>query len=233
LEGLRSVGLIETVKPTDDEQRRPAVVHPLVAETIRQQAGDALEASTSIAVELISAAVGHLGYENPRDTHLWRALLPHLNALLSSNVTLTDDDQSNLAQATIDMCAALVFAGEWGSTRAVAESGLRRLTGLPTDDDGVLGLRRYQADAWHLLGRYAEAEALYRQTLDVLLRVKGPEHEDTLTIQHQLAGALASRGKTAEAEALYRHVLDKTQKGPEHRDTLTSRKRLASVLFPH
>ena len=43
-------------------------------------------------------------------------------------------------------------------------------------------------------GHYAEAEKLYRETLDMRRRVLGPEHPDTLSSMNNLANVLDERG---------------------------------------
>ena len=82
------------------------------------------------------------------------------------------------------------------------------------------------------VGKYAEAEKLYRETLDAHRRVFGPEHPRTLALMDDLAETLSHERRFAEAEklrretlALYRRVL-----GPEHRDTLLSMANLAVTL---
>ena len=57
-------------------------------------------------------------------------------------------------------------------------------------------------------GRFAEAEPLYRATLDAWRRTLGPEHPQTLTSQHNLANLLRARGSLAEAEPLFRQSLE-------------------------
>jgi hypothetical protein len=56
LSGLSSTGLISTTAPPQAGARASVKVHPLVAQTIRYRAGDALPESLEAAVELLSAA---------------------------------------------------------------------------------------------------------------------------------------------------------------------------------
>ena len=53
-------------------------------------------------------------------------------------------------------------------------------------------------------GKYAEAEALHRQALQLQEEVLGKDHPDTLMSMGNLAGSLRQQGKYAEAEALAR-----------------------------
>jgi hypothetical protein len=70
-------------------------------------------------------------------------------------------------------------------------------------------------------GRAADAEAEYRQVLDIRQRVLGPEHPSTLETRHEIAGMMVEQGRAADAEAEYRQVLDIRQRvlGPEHPST--------------
>jgi tetratricopeptide (TPR) repeat protein len=66
-------------------------------------------------------------------------------------------------------------------------------------------------------GSYGEAEAMYRQALEVQEKVLGPEHSSTLSSVHDLALVLLSQGKYKEGEIMLRQVLAIREKilGPE------------------
>ena len=83
-----------------------------------------------------------------------------------------------------------------------------------------------------LQGNYSEAEAIYRQTLQLKETVLGKDHPDTLVSLNVLAVSLHSQGKYAEAEAIYRQTLQlmETVLGNGHPDTLASMNNLASSL---
>jgi tetratricopeptide (TPR) repeat protein len=82
-------------------------------------------------------------------------------------------------------------------------------------------------------GKYAEAEVLYRESLQLREKVLGPEHLDTLGSINNLASSLYQQGKSAEAEVMHWQTLQLREKilGPEHPDTLTSINNLASSLY--
>ena len=82
-------------------------------------------------------------------------------------------------------------------------------------------------------GKYAQAEALHSQTLEIRRRVLGPEHPDTLASMNNLAIVYYEQGKYAQAEALYSQTLEIQRRvlGPEHPDTLTSMNNLANVYY--
>ena len=55
-----------------------------------------------------------------------------------------------------------------------------------------------------LQGKYAEAEAMHRQTLKLIEAVLGKDHPVTLASMNNLAIALENQGKCAEAEAMHK-----------------------------
>jgi len=70
-----------------------------------------------------------------------------------------------------------------------------------------------------LQGKFADAEALYSQTLEIQRRVLGPEHPDTLLSMMNLANVYGYQGKYAQDQALHSQTLEIQRRvlGPEHR----------------
>ncbi|HZO18557.1 MAG TPA: serine/threonine-protein kinase [Gemmatimonadaceae bacterium] len=68
----------------------------------------------------------------------------------------------------------------------------------------------------HGAHRYSEAAALYREAVDLLLKVEPPEHQDVRTVRRNLAMALVAGGRLAEAESLQRAavLLEERLNGP-------------------
>ena len=64
------------------------------------------------------------------------------------------------------------------------------------------------AEDERLLGRYEEAERLFRKTLDLGDRVLGPDQPETAETRHNLAGLLAQRGQTEVALPLLGQAVD-------------------------
>jgi hypothetical protein len=81
-------------------------------------------------------------------------------------------------------------------------------------------------------GKYAEAEQIEREVLDVKRRVLGEEHPSTLTTANNLAASLSRQGKHADAERIHREVLGAERRvlGAEHPGTLTTANNVASSL---
>lgn len=80
--------------------------------------------------------------------------------------------------------------------------------------------------------RFAEAEKLERETLDICRRVLGPEHPDTLGTMNNLGSTLDYESRYAEAAQLQRETFEIQRRvlGPEHRDTMGSMNNLAFTL---
>jgi tetratricopeptide (TPR) repeat protein len=81
-------------------------------------------------------------------------------------------------------------------------------------------------------GKYAEAEAMQRQTLQLQETVFGKDHPDTLISMNNLASSLRQQGKYAEAEKFYQQTLESRDKmlGIDPLGTLATMNNLAEVL---
>ena len=62
------------------------------------------------------------------------------------------------------------------------------------------------------MGRYAEAEPLYRRSLEIREKQLGPDHPDVATSLNNLADLYRAMGRYAEAEPLYRRSLEVREK---------------------
>ncbi|KAK6859032.1 hypothetical protein PG995_004885 [Apiospora arundinis] len=117
----------------------------------------------------------------------------------------------------------------WYLPHAQAVLGLRDECG----ESAVLGsLQHNVAGCYNLLGKYAEAEQMHRQTLGLTETVLGREHPSTLASMNNLAESLRQQGKHAEAEEMHRQTLGlkETVLGREHPSTLDSMNNLAISL---
>jgi hypothetical protein len=105
---------------------------------------------------------------------------------------------------------------------------------LPEEDDQRLRAAENMADALNSQGKFTEAQTLYREMLEVLPRVLGPEHPNTLKTASNLAlsDSLDDQGKRGETEITFREVLVVQRRvlGPEHRNTLKTASNLARSL---
>ena len=87
-------------------------------------------------------------------------------------------------------------------------------------------------ECFRITGKYAEAEKINRQALQLKEKVLGAKHPSTLVTMNNLAYVLGNQGLYAEAEQMHRQTLQLSEKvlGTEHPDTLRSIYNLASVL---
>lgn len=76
------------------------------------------------------------------------------------------------------------------------------------DDLELAAILSDQAHLLEVQGGYATAEVLYREALDMAVRVVGEIHAKVAVFMNNLAVAMAAQGKYAEAEALYRDTLE-------------------------
>eukprot|EP00929_Paragymnodinium_shiwhaense_P008745 TRINITY_DN11270_c0_g1_i15.p1 TRINITY_DN11270_c0_g1~~TRINITY_DN11270_c0_g1_i15.p1 ORF type:complete len:112 (+),score=17.65 TRINITY_DN11270_c0_g1_i15:1-336(+) len=82
------------------------------------------------------------------------------------------------------------------------------------------------------MGRFEEAEPLYREALHGYREKLGDMHPDTLTSINNMAGLLKGMGRFEEAEPLLREALHgyREKLGDMHPDTLTSINNMAALL---
>jgi len=80
-------------------------------------------------------------------------------------------------------------------------------------------------------GKYAEAEALYGQTIEIRRRFLGAEYPDTLLVVEGLAETYKFEGKYVQAVALYKQTLEirRRTEGPDDPATLSTMSSLADV----
>jgi hypothetical protein len=81
-------------------------------------------------------------------------------------------------------------------------------------------------------GHYQSAEELSRRRAAACVELFGPDHEQTLLAEGDLARTLGMLGREAEQIALSQRILEGRQRllGPEHVDTLTAMNNLAVAL---
>ena len=89
------------------------------------------------------------------------------------------------------------------------------------------------AEYFRARGRYHDAEAIYKPSLDDLKREWGPRHLDTLQASQDLAGVYELQGRYEEAGELYSIALKETKKllGSNDLQTLQNRQNLAIVYM--
>ena len=101
-----------------------------------------------------------------------------------------------------------------------------------TDETAEARLVFNIAASHYLLGKYKEAEQMYRQMLELREKVLGKEHPHTLSSMNNLTLVLWRLGKYEEVEQMHRQTLKLREKvlGKEHPDTLSSMNNLGLML---
>ncbi|WP_165939169.1 tetratricopeptide repeat protein [Streptomyces sp. BK205] len=103
-----------------------------------------------------------------------------------------------------------------------------------TDDGQVsaVGAAEMAARFLQARGLSRQAGAVFKKVVKVRMRLLGAAHPETLTAQHNLAGALHDIGELGHAEALYRGVWQahRDTRGEEFAHALTARHELGRVL---
>ena len=232
LAGLSTVGLIEGPASDDGAGRLQVMVHPLVAESVQQQASDALAESHKMAVHLLASGIDRLVRDDPENQAEWLALLPHLRSLLSLNVATPPTILVDLARSAAAISVVLLRDASYLAVLEVAESALERCSQLGRDHTQILNLHYYLASAHRFLKQSAAAETEFRQVRDTQRRVLGPDDPRTLATWYEVARMLAAQDRPADAETEYRQVLDTQRRvlGPDDPRTLATRHSIANVL---
>jgi hypothetical protein len=114
----------------------------------------------------------------------------------------------------------------------LAEAWRSRVAGQAAESDERLEAEYNLAVSLVRQGRAAKAEAMFRGLHEVMKRVHGAEHPNTLSVAGNLALCLSNHGKHAEAERIQRevHGVRKRVHGAEHPHTLSSAGCLALSL---
>ncbi len=83
------------------------------------------------------------------------------------------------------------------------------------------------------MGKYTEAEPLYKRSLEIKEKALGPDHPSVATTLNNLASLYKRQGKYEEAEPLYKRSLEITEKalGPNHPSVATTLNNLAEIYW--
>ncbi|GAB2982213.1 FxSxx-COOH system tetratricopeptide repeat protein [Saccharothrix stipae] len=232
LSGLERYGLVDASTAGTTAAVSTVVLHPLVREAgtmLLHREGDVTWWRDKIEDHLVGTAQSWVaqGRAALTATHL---LAPHL--LLLSDAQ--DDDRFFLLRDTIDNVAETLEEAGHNATAFTMRSHVLEAESarLGPDHSSTLASKSNLAGVLRSLGRYREAEQLYRATFDEQSRTLGPEHHKTLINQNNLAIVLNDLGRSHEAEQLHRATFDIRRRtvGPEHLDTLASQNNLANAL---
>lgn len=132
----------------------------------------------------------------------YQAARPLLVEALRLRTELMGDDDLWVAETRIELARLLGRLGEPDEAERLGRLGVdvlrRRLDGA---DGELAAALRVHAGALLTLGRFQEAEALYREALQKRIALLGDDHLDVAESLEDLAACLAKAGRRLEAEA--------------------------------
>jgi tetratricopeptide (TPR) repeat protein len=136
-----------------------------------------------------------------------------------------------IIQDTLGTCYHALGRTDLGLTHAQAALALRRQL-LGSEHLATLDSINNVGAMLSDLGRYGEAEPLYREALDARRRVLGPDDPLTLISMSNLAHLFQQQGKLEACELLSREALSRKRAvlGNDAHETLVAINNLASVL---
>ncbi len=102
------------------------------------------------------------------------------------------------------------------TVREVLDRGRERIATELTDQPRVRGHLLYTlGEVYTALGRFDDAEGLFREALAVNRTIFGPDSVEVVTTLHQLAATIHRAGRLDEAKALYLQALEIHESQPE------------------
>ncbi|MDG6106684.1 tetratricopeptide repeat protein [Dactylosporangium aurantiacum] len=231
LEGLADQSLITAVAAVAPDRSRLFMLHPVVAETNRV-GSPGRSAPAGVAVALVAAAVAALRFDDNAHWAWFGLFAPHVEELLRSAGTLTDEDLATLITTVSRVVAADTWRGHDADAEALAVRALPHADRLGATHEALLALRHERAWAVGRLGRWAEAHAELSQVCQARTSGLGAGHPDTLDTRHKLAWATGRLGDWRAAESLLQAVqlARVAALGEEHADTLHTRCCLAWAI---
>ncbi len=97
--------------------------------------------------------------------------------------------------------------GDYSEAEKQWSAALKEADEFGAEDPRLATSLNNLADLYRLQGRYAEAEPLYKRSLEILEKALGAEHPDVATSLNNLAEVYRAQGRYAEAEPLYERSL--------------------------
>jgi len=125
--------------------------------------------------------------------------------------------------------AAAYQRGDYNSAAASLTAALKEAESFGEADQRLAVTLNNLASLYETQGRYAEAERLYRRSLEIYEKALGPDHPSVGTLLNNLGELYRAQGRYAETEPLFRRSLAIREKvlGPDHPDIGTTLNNLA------
>lgn len=206
-EALRELVASGIFQPADNG----ILLHTAIIEAERDSLDEPASASAGIrhaAIKILYDCASRLPHDDPASWPQYLLLGPHLLSLLDTSVGHVDREHFGLLMETT--ARAVGVFNMCGAGQAGIVLGERALTrSAEREDEQRAVLRVRHAMTWAVADRgdRSLAENLYRENLQVRMRVLGPEDPDVLLTRHELAWIAACQGDLATAETRYRDTL--------------------------
>jgi hypothetical protein len=231
-EALRELEDIGILEPTEGG----IALHTAITEVGRASLDSPDPSSARIRHAAIKLLADHVAILPPDQPQAWPQYLllgPHLLSLLQTTADRVDREHlSLLIETTVRTIDAF---NQMKASQVACVLGERALTcraALGNEHRTVLRLRHAVAWAIADCGDLDGAEAVYRDVLQIRLRVLGASDPDVLDSRHELAWIAACRQDWATAETGYRETLDDSIRirNPDDPRTMLTRHELAWVI---
>ncbi|MGK5532359.1 tetratricopeptide repeat protein [Streptomyces sp. URMC 129] len=189
---------------------------------------DAIHRARGAADQALLQALPEDPQANVRGWPTWRALLPHIDALITH--TRPDQDTDTTLSVVSRAVLFLLSQGHLPQGTAYAHRALATATRLHGESHpSALTSRNNLASAYRAAGDLGRAVPLFERTLSDRERLLGEDHPSTLTSRNNLAEAYRATGDPGRAVPLYEQTLSASVRvlGEDHPSTLISRNNLA------
>jgi len=222
-----------------DVNRRKVSIHPVVHEWTHQHLTDAEKIKmTGYVSDIIAGSVTwSLEKKSPENRLAYsRDILPDIEACMNhvTKYLLDCADGNSASWKSFEIIRDFLSdEGHYRKSEILAELLKReKEINLGKEHSETLNCICSLAFVFQCQGKYAEAEALYKEALSGCKKTLGEQHPDTLSSMNSLASLFQNQGKYAEAEALFKEALSGRKKtlGEQHPDTLHSMNNLASLF---
>jgi tetratricopeptide (TPR) repeat protein len=175
-------------------------------------------------------------HEQVAGFHLDHAHWDRAEELINDIIDIREEhqpEQPPLAKSLLLWCRLLDSKADYTGTTSVAARAERIFAQqIPPEVSGVAAALSSRALALRALGRFAEAEPLFRRALAISEQGVGSDHPNVASALNNLAELLRATGRLGEAEPLYRRALDIGERvfGPDHPEVATDLNNLAGLL---
>jgi tetratricopeptide (TPR) repeat protein len=145
--------------------------------------------------------------EDPKTWPVWDVLRPHAEALVQYSL------RDRLIESDLALLNALgqFYYGKakFEESLAMDEEALQAAKKLTPRDDGQIAHRYLSlGESLRQVGRLKEAEAAFRESLDIRLRSGGPKSIKVAVDLNYLASVIHEQGRSDESESLHRQAIE-------------------------